>query len=253
MRLLGLATALLLAGCVAPDGRWGNGAHWPSMQNLSDAAVHSATAPGTWVPLAGAALLMIDNQDAELTDWAAREQPLFGDRAQDRSDDLESLLVGTYVISALAAPSASASDKLKGLYVGAATVLLEGGLTKGLKRTINRERPNGNNDYSMPSGTAGRASVLATLSEENFAAMDLSPTTRRLAQGAAHAASWAAAWSRVEAGKHHASDVLVGNALGHFLATFMQEAFLQAGNRGLSVRYAPVEDGGALVITLATP
>ena len=59
------------------------------------------------------------------------------------------------------------------------------------------------------------------------------------------------AWARVEAEKHHVTDVLVGNALGHFIATFMQEAFLEAGAQDLSVEFSPVEKGGAITLRVA--
>jgi len=36
----------------------------------------------------------------------------------------------------------------------------------------------------------------------------------------------AEAWSRVEAGKHDPTDVLVGAALGNFVARFVHDAFL---------------------------
>ena len=226
-----------LSGCVTSPGQ---------------AAREAVTSPGTWVPLLGAALLMVDDQDAKLTEWAMREQPLFGDDAQSRSDDLEALLGGAYLLSALAVPNQTAGEKAKSIGVGAATVVLEGGLTKGLKRTIKRERPNGRNALSMPSGTAGRASVLATMAASNVELMNWSPTGRRTAQGLAHALSYAAAWSRIEAGKHHASDVLVGNAIGHFLARFMERTLL-GRDASARIQFSPLKDGGAVTLSVEVP
>ena len=235
----GCALVLLsaLSGCVTAPGQ---------------AAREAVTSPGTWVPLLGAALLMVDDQDAKLTEWAIREQPLFGDDAQSRSDDLEALLGGAYLISALAVPNQGAGEKAKSIGVGAATVVLEGGITKGLKRTIKRQRPNGRNGLSMPSGTAGRASVLATMTASNVQRMHWSPAGRRAAQGMAHAMSYAAAWSRLEAGKHHASDVLVGNAIGHFLARFMERTLLWPDSSA-SIQFSPLMDGGAVTLSVEVP
>ena len=38
------------------------------------------------------------------------------------------------------------------------------------------------------------------------------------------------AWGRVEADRHYPSDVLVGMAIGHFIAEFFDYAFLGLGN-----------------------
>ena len=56
--------------------------------------------------------------------------------------------------------------------------------------------------------------------------------------------------ARVEAGKHHLSDVMVGYALGNFIANFMQEAFLEGNNTGAHISFAPVEQGGVFTLSL---
>jgi hypothetical protein len=52
-------------------------------------------------------------------------------------------------------------------------------------------------------------------------------------------------WARVEAGWHYPSDVLVGMALGTFLASFTTQAFLSETS-GMSLAVAAT-DGGALL------
>jgi hypothetical protein len=39
-------------------------------------------------------------------------------------------------------------------------------------------------------------------------------------------------WARVEAGRHHPADVLAGMALGHFMAVFIHDAFLNLPEDG---------------------
>ena len=247
--LFPLVALLTLSGCISVGGQYGD-ARWPDLGQLGQAAKTAAVDPGTWVPLVGAAVLMVEDADAEVTEWAIEEQPLFGDDAEDISNDLDSVTAGLYVLSALAAPSQSVGDKVKGLGVGLATVVAEGTVTKGLKRTFKRQRPVGTNNFSLPSGHAGRASALATLTSENIGHYDWSPSTARAARIGMAGLAAATGWARVEAGKHHASDVLVGNAVGHFIATFMQNAFLSANVQGVAVRFEPVADGGALTVVL---
>ena len=232
-----------LAGC----------ASWPTWQDFSSAAVNAARSPNTWVPLAGAALLMVDDQDADLTEWAMREQPVFGDDAASAGDDIEALLAGTYLLTVLTTPGETWSDRGRRLSVGAATVVLEGGVTKGLKRTLRRERPNGRNDFSLPSGHAGRSAALATLTRQNVAMHDWSPAARTAMSIGLRSAESAVAWSRVEAGRHHASDVLVGNGMGHFIASFMNELFLESESNRATVRFTPLEQGGAFTVSMQLP
>ena len=60
------------------------------------------------------------------------------------------------------------------------------------------------------------------------------------------------AWARVEAEKHHATDVLVGYALGHFVARCMHNAFLQPRATPMSLQFTPHAGGGG-AITLRFP
>ena len=58
------------------------------------------------------------------------------------------------IVLALLAPSASISDKAKGLGVGIGAIYLNRDITDGLKSVTNRERPYRSNDRSFPSGHA---------------------------------------------------------------------------------------------------
>ena len=55
------------------------------------------------------------------------------------------------------------------------------------------------------------------------------------------------AWSRVEAGKHFPTDVLMGNALGAWVSGFMYRAFRERTD--ISMRYSALPDGGALTLS----
>ena len=94
-RLASLCGLLALAGCATlPNGRnWGEDATvQPGWQRVGRAALAAVEAPGFWLPLAGAAVLQIDNWDHRVSSWAQRETPIFGSQqsATEWSDRLRS-------------------------------------------------------------------------------------------------------------------------------------------------------------------
>ena len=104
-------------------------------------------------PLAGAALLQVDDWDRDIADWARRETPVFGSaaRAADWSDGLRTASVVAFHASALATPGGDTAgewfaNKLRGYAVDSAAIVTTTGLTQVMKRTAGRERPNGADD-----------------------------------------------------------------------------------------------------------
>ncbi len=209
-RLLALAILVsighLLCGCsTLPNGReWGQDATFkPGWEAVRESAVRAAKSPYTWAPLAGAALLQIGDWDSELADWASENTPVFGSQqsARDASDTLKDISAAAWLVTALATPSGDSSRewlaaKSKGIAVGVTASLLTGGITSAVKNWSDRTRPDGSNTDSFPSGHSSSASAYATLA------------------------------ARVEGGVHYPSDVLAGMALGHFVAAFINDAFM---------------------------
>jgi hypothetical protein len=90
---------LFATGCgTLPNGdRWGQNAHFPTWEKLKSSAWNAARDPHTWVPLAGAAVMSLGDLDEDLSDWALREQPIFGSEssADDASDFMADALADT--------------------------------------------------------------------------------------------------------------------------------------------------------------
>ena len=79
---------------------------------------------------------------------------------------------------------------------------------------------------SFPSGHSSFTALSATLAARNLQSMDMSANYRRAMKIGFGVVAGGAAWARVEANVHFPSDVLVGAAIGHFIAAFINDAFI---------------------------
>lgn len=233
----------ILSGCgTLPNGKgWGEDATMhPGWDKMGKAAYNSLVSPYTWVPVAGAAIVQIDNWDHKISKWASDKTPIFGSQANANnwSDYLMYTSGALYVTTALLTPSEDqagewVTDKMKGFIVGGAAFGLSEGVV-GILKSINRERPDGSHQ-SFPSAHATAASSFSTLAAKNIDTMHLARTAEIASDSGLILLTAGTAWSRVEAKKHYPSDVLAGMAIGHFLSAFVNDAFLGLDNsRGVA-------------------
>lgn len=238
----------LLGGCVG-QGQWGSGVRLPGAAELGAAVKEAALDPQTWVPLATAGVLIAADVDKDWSEDIAENEDLFGGDGEDVSDDLRDLSTAAYFITALAAPSDTFADKASGLAVGIGTMVVDGAMTRGLKDLTGRERPDGENDRSMPSGHTSKAASRTAMAIQNLQYFDMHDWSRDVLSWSLRGVAMGTGLARVEARKHHLSDVFVGYAVGQFVAKFMQEAFV-AGESGAELSFVPTNDGGALKISI---
>jgi len=202
----------------------------PTVQDLGAATATAVVDPMTWAPLSAGLVFGVTGLDESLSDWATDHRPIFAsaDRAAGISDVLRAGLLAGAAASSVLAPAPPTGAGGSALAARLTANLLAYGTTRmsvdGLKAAVGRERPNRENDRSLPSGHAGIAFNAAALIERNFAHAALSPRDRRAMRLGAYGLAGTTAWARLEAGKHFPSDVLVGAALGNFLARFWSRA-----------------------------
>jgi len=250
---------LFLGGCgTLENGRgWGQDALWPvDLERVARAGRDALLSPATWVPLAGAGVLALGDLDDRVSDWASEHSPLFRSQsgAADASDFLGGVLCAEALATALATPSGDtpgdwALAKLRGGAVEIGAVLATKALTDGLKDASNRERPDGSDDESFPSGHTSSAFAFATLANRNLDSLDFLEDFRTPLQIGNTVLASTVAWARVEARKHHPSDVLFGAALGHFLTAFIHDAFLNLPEDG-RFDFAVLSTGDGLGLAL---
>ena len=246
---------LLCSACgTLPSGdTWGNSATIrPGWARVGQAARDSATDPWVWAPLAAAAVFQIDDFDRRTSDWAREHTPVFGSQssAEEWSDNLRSTSVAIGLVTLVATPGGDDAgqwliSKAKGGAVEVAAVAGTSAATVALKGAADRERPNGADNESFPSGHASAAAVHGQLAKTNLESISMSPGLRLTADIGIDAITLGTAWARVEAGWHYPSDTLVGMALGSFVASFATRAFLPETSQG-SLALAAT-DGGALL------
>src|SRR5450631_3645211 len=97
-------------GCATlPNGKgWGEGSTMsPGWDKVGKAAYNAMASPFTWVPVAGAAILQIDNWDHKISNWASDKTPVFG--SQQNADNWSNYLLYTsgaiYGTTAVLTPS----------------------------------------------------------------------------------------------------------------------------------------------------
>lgn len=188
--------------------------------SLKENAWQATKEPQTWAPLVGAVIFAATNLDDEVAAYAQRDGPVFGD-PQGSSNDLRDLLAISYGASTLFGPQNDGQNRFKAIAANvggyAATNLSVG----ALKELSNRRRPDGTSETSFPSGHAANASYLASATWSNLEGLSWPRWGRTALNVSLQGAAAGVGWGRIEAGKHHPSDVLAGYALGHFFATFV--------------------------------
>lgn len=260
-----VAFGILLSGCgTLPSGdRWGeNATPAPGWQRVRESAVDAARDPWVWAPLVAAAAFQIDDWDRRSADWAREHTPVFGSQssARDWSDDLRKAAAIVHYATVLATPGGGdagewLANKAKGALIHSGAVAATGFATRRLKTSVDRRRPNDLGGESFPSGHTSSAAVHDRLASRNLqliaAAGEWSASSRWAADAGLHALTIGTSWARIEAGWHYPADTLFSMALGHFVASFVNDAFLGLDERDLAVTIVPAADGAVVQFSVS--
>lgn len=251
-----LVLLIALPGCATlPNGHlWGQDATLrPGWDRVRTSAVTAARDPWVWAPLLGAAAFQIGHFDRRTSDWAREHTPVFGSQnsAENWSNDLRTVSSVALLLSIAATPGGDdpgewLKAKARGLMIDMVAVGATSLVTYGLKSTTNRERPNGLDRESFPSGHTSFSAVQTRLASSNFRSIDMSCGERRFLDAGLTAMTIGTGWARIEAGFHYPSDTLFSIALGNFIASFVDQAFLDPTDLTGAVAFAPTPHGAVV-------
>ena len=207
---------------------------WPSKTQWCDATKNAISHPGTWVPMFGATVVAVGSWDRQISDWAVRTTPVFGSQkaAQEASDFLCSSAHIGMIATSLAVPSNNHPWLLsttERLFWEHTAVFIASYVTDPIKRFTDRDRPHGGK-RSFPSWHATRTAAYAGMGYRNLDLINIPSTYRYSAQFLLASFAVGTAWARVEAQEHYPTDVLVGAALGNFVAILVHDVFLGENN-----------------------
>lgn len=194
--------------------------------------------PYVVTPLVSALVISLTDLDGQITDYASDYNPIFGsnNRAKNYSD----------LVTFLALPIASTlSTRLveknnfstRSEFLQYSTIIIAPFVTLTLnsllKNSSGRLRPDLSDTQSFPSSHTGMASALSEQINQNaeliYHNKNITKNTRIMTE----ALTFSVAWARMEARKHHLTDVLVGYSIGKFFGLFFHDLVF---NKKYSIR-----------------
>ena len=224
LRLLIIISCLFLEACSTI----------PSASRWHETAFISLREPEVWGPVVGAVL--VKAQDKHISRSAREKTPVFGSQqeADKFSEDAKTALKQIAMLSAVVAgiQSEDVGDSMtRQLFATAFMLDVSNIAITEMKDAISRERPDASDKRSFPSANAMTAFAGAHFTSQNMHRQEWFKNQQWLADTLLYGTASAVAWGRVEAGRHYASDVLVGAAIGNFFASWAQLLWLDSTGR----------------------
>jgi hypothetical protein len=206
----------------------------PGWERIRESAIDAAKDKQTWIPLLGSAVFAIDDLDEETLEWATEHNPIFGnsDNAKDWSDGLADAALVSWLSTGMAVPSGQTGPRPRRLVMQGLVISTTQSVTTELKSTFNRRRPDRpSKRNSFPSSHTSGATVAATLAARNMEYLGFSDANKNRWKRGFYGLAGLTGWARVEGNRHYPSDVLFGYALGHFMGSFLNHAFVKPQSR----------------------
>lgn len=254
LKLFFLAALLISASCsmFTKKGSWGKDALWPVKgERIANAIKKNMENPHVWLPLGFAGVTYFGNYDQKISDWAVEYKPIYTtkDNTSFWSDRFNNILLYEMYLSILLTTSMDEDKSLTQYAIskgkGALVVNMASRGAKisrdQLAKSFKRQRPNGEDHLSFPSGHSTDAGIRNTLVSKN---LDSTPMHNFLRIGIKTINTTMASgtlWARLEGQRHYPSDILSGYALGTFLSGVVYDSLMNL-DASESVAIVPLKD-----------
>jgi len=154
--------------------------------------------------------------DSDVQDWFLEKQPL--PESVNRFGDHYGNLYSGIIALTVSGISAYKTNSLNKFEYAFATLSANGLTTVILKEVVGRERPNGANHRSFPSGHTSHSFATATIFKESFGWKLGAP---------AYCLATITAMNRIQDNKHYLSDVVFGASLGTAFGIGFSQVYLK--------------------------
>lgn len=262
-RLVGVLIVILMSFCngcsyLKRKGSWGKKALWPiSSSRISEAFIKNIKSPHVWGPAAGAGAIHLSGYDKKISSWASEHNPIYGSQknASNSSDTLNQILYVESGISVFLTPSWNGSEgdyvvsKLKGGTVSFFSMSLAEDFNNSVRKYVKRERPNGKDMRSLPSGHSTTAGASSAVLRKNMDHVGMDQNWLRVVNGLNTTLAAGVLWARVEAKAHYPTDVLMGYSVGNFISGLIFDSLMNLDpneyislypneNKGMTLSYS---------------
>ncbi len=257
-----ILTFLSLSSCalINKKGTWGKNALFPVKgERFVEAIRKNAASAHVWGPLAGATVFAVAGIDKKVSNWVQDEADIFKNKefADKWSDNFNNIQKYEMYGIILLTPS-HPEDKS---FAGYAWNKIRGGLTVNIassssrfsvdqvRKVVHRERPNGMDMKSLPSGHSAEAASRSVIVRKGSAAIDMNRDLHFAVNSLNTGMAIATCWARIEGKRHYPSDVMAGYAFGTFISGVVYDTLINY-DPNQSVAIIPQKDKYTLTYTL---
>jgi len=208
--------ALLLGGCSTKNGE-------RALARLKTAGYNAVSDPVTWAPALTAGALYATPYDDKITSYFMDHHWTGADKNGDIARDVTAVLtIGTAAL----VPEKRWQERGIRVAVEGGTLGIANLVSSTLKTNIDKETPDGRNDYAIGSHHALPPFAGSAMTRRNVTAMDLPDWAGYGLVGISYLSASASALSRVEDGGHSFADQLLNASIGNFVGLFFHDLFL---------------------------
>lgn len=262
-RLSLLVIALFsLSSCalINKKGTWGKNALYPLKgERFVEAIKKNASSAHVWGPLAGASVFAVTKIDKKFSDWVQHEASVFknkefADKWSDNFNDIQKYEMYGIILLTPSHPDDNGFggylwNKVRGgLAVNIAASSSRFGVDQ-VRKVVHRERPNGMDMKSLPSGHSAEAASRSAIVRKGSAAIDMNKDLHFAVNSFNTGMAIATCWARVEGKRHYPSDVMAGYAFGTFVSGVVFDTLINY-DPDQSIAIIPQKDKYTLTYTL---